>query len=219
MGANKGKQFGVRYQYNFTNVISVLAGFGYQTVGFNYRTQYSWSDSLQNQSFDREMNHVQQVSYLTLPIMGRWDFTESQFKPYAQAGIFMDFRYQASKVIHYDNTIDGAETANEVSSSALVSITDNTRKFNMGLMGGAGVSYYTKYFTIGVESNFRFGWMKVIEDDTRYSDLNGFALKYLDVQDQLKLRTFNVQLTLSVPVSNSVASNIMRRKHYNRRRR
>jgi len=218
MWQNKGVQFGFRVSYNFTNVLSVLGGFGYETKGFNYRTQYSWADTTSNQSFDREMHHEQKISYFSVPLLVRWDFSEGQFKPYAQAGLVMNFRHQATKVIHYDNTIDEEQTENQVTSSGLVSVTDNTRKFNMGLMAGAGLLYHTKYVTFGVESNFCLNFMPVIEDDNRYSDLNGFAIKYLDVFDQLKLHALNVQFSLSVPITNSVTSNIMRKKRYRRRR-
>lgn len=214
-GRNKGAQFGVRYSYNFTNLISVSVGFGYQSVSFNYRTQFSWSDTMGNQAFDREMHHIQKISYFTFPIMARWDLTEGQFKPYLQGGLFMDFRNRATKVINYDNIIDGKETENQTSSSALVSITDNTEKFNIGLIAGVGLSYYTKYVTFGVETNFRYGFMKVVNDQNRYSDDNGFALKYLDVLDQLKLSSLNIELSVSAPIGNSVVTKSVRRKRYN----
>ncbi|NVK63007.1 MAG: PorT family protein [Flavobacteriales bacterium] len=218
LGKNKGVQFGIRYSYNFTNTLSVVAGFGYQTQSFNYRTDYAWADTVSNQSFEREMHHKQQISYFTLPVLGRWDMTHVQFKPYLQAGIFMDFRHQASKIITYDNTIDEEETENQVSSSGWGDITENTRKFNMGVMAGVGVHYYTKYITLGLETNFRYGFLNTINDKTRYADQNGFALEYLDVLDQLKLGALNVQFSVSVPINNSITANILRKSRYNRRR-
>lgn len=214
-GKNTGGQFGIHYSYNFTNTISIVTGIGYQWQAFNYRTQYSWSDTIQNQNFDREMSHHQKVSYFTLPILGKWDMSKGQFKPYLQAGIFLNYMHLANKEILYDNTIDGEETENETTSSGKVSISDNTRKFNMGLMGGAGISYYTKSFTIGLEANFRYGLFKVVNDETRYSDNNGFALKYLDVLDQLKLSSLNLELSVSAPIGNSVMTKFVRRKRYN----
>ncbi len=218
LGKNKGAQFGIRYSYNFTNTLSAVAGFGYQTQSFNYLTQYAWEDTVSNQNFEREMHHEQRISYFTLPILARWDLTQGQFKPYIQGGIFMDFRHQASKMITYDNTLDGEETENQTSSSGGGDITDNTQKFNMGLMAGAGVHYYTKYVTFGVETNFRYGFLKTINDNTRYMDQNGFALQYLDVLDQLKLSALNVQFSLSVPINNSVTANILRKSRYKKRR-
>jgi|TARA_R110000737_G_scaffold94590_1_gene128409 hypothetical protein len=217
-GKNRGVQFGIRYSYNFSNTISLQTGFGYQTSGFNYFTNYSWADTVNNQNFTREMHHLQKISYFTLPIMARWEMTKGQLKPFVQGGIFMDFRHQAKKVINYDNTIDGEETENQLSSSSLVSITDYTRKFNMGLMGGIGISYNTKFITIGLESNFRYGFYKIMNDEVRYSDINGFSLQYLDVLDQMKLSDLNVQLSVSLAISNTVSANILRkRRYYNRR--
>lgn len=217
-GKNKGTQFGIQYSYNFSNTLSIVTGFGYQTSAFTYQTQYSWADSTANQEFNREMHHLQKVSYFTLPIMGRWDMTEGQFKPYLQCGIFMDFRQQARKQITYDNVLDGEETENQTTTSGMIAITENFRKFNMGFTAGAGVKYYTKYVTLGAETNFRYGFSKIVNDENRYSDLNGFSLKYLDVLDQLKLGGLNIQFSATVPISNAVNSDIMRRKRYNRRK-
>lgn len=216
-GQNRGAQFGMRYTYNFSNSMSILVGFGYQSVGFNYFTSYSWSDTMGVQTVNREMHHLQKISYFTLPIMARWDIGKRQLMPYMQGGLFMDFRHQAKKVINYDNTIDGEETENQLSSSEMVSLTDQIRKFNMGLVGGVGISYYTKFFTFGIESNFRYGFFKIVNDENRYSDLTGFALLYLDVLDQLRLSNLNVQFTLSIPINHSVEMNILRRKSYKNR--
>ncbi|HLV41880.1 MAG TPA: outer membrane beta-barrel protein [Brumimicrobium sp.] len=213
-GKNTGAQFGIRYSYNFTNSIALNLGFGYQSLGFKYFTDYSWNDTINNQDFNREMHHLQKISYFSFPMMVRWDMSNRQLIPYLQGGVFMDFRHQAKKEIHYDNTIDGKETKNEVSSSEIKSITDQTRKFNMGLMAGAGISYYTKHFTFGVEGNFRYGFFKIVNDENRYSDLTGFALQYLDVLDQLKLSNLNIQFTVSIPINHSVTMNILRRSKY-----
>ena len=163
------------------------------------------------------MYHKQQLSYFTVPIMARWDLTERQLKPYVQGGLFMDFRHQAGKIISYDNMIDEQEMASQASSSGWGDITANTQKFNMGLLAGAGVHYYTKYVTFGVETNFRYGVMKVVNDEMRYADQNDFALQYLDVLDQLKLSALNIQFSLSVPISNSVTYDILRKSRYKRK--
>ena len=51
-------------------------------------------------------------------------------------------------------------------------------------------------------------FLKVVNDENRYADNNGLALKYLDVLDQLKLRSMNVQLSVSAPIGNSVSPNL-----------
>ena len=57
-----------------------------------------------------------------------------------------------------------------------------------------------------------------MNDETRYSDLNGFALQYLDVMDQMRMSNLNVQLSLAVPIDHSISTNILRRKRYNKKR-
>lgn len=213
-GKNSGAQFGARYSYSFTNSISFIAGFGYESLGFKYFTQYAWADTINNQSFEREMHHLQKISYFNFPLLLRWDMSNGQLMPYVQGGIFMNFRHQAKKEILYDNTIDGEETENQISSSGIVPLSDHIRKFNMGLMGGIGISYYTKRITYGVESNFSYGFLKVVNDKNRYADYTGFALNYLDVLDQLKLSNWNVNFTVSIPINHAVSLNILRRRRY-----
>ncbi|MGJ8661435.1 MAG: outer membrane beta-barrel protein, partial [Bacteroidota bacterium] len=198
--SNRGAQFSARYSYYLTNSLSIVTGFGYQSYGFKYFTDYAWTDTIGNQVFSREMHHLQKISYLTVPIIAKWDITKGQLKPFVQGGLYLEFRHQAKKVIYYDNTIDGEETENQLSSSPMVSIKDYTRKFNMGLTGGVGVDYHTKYVTFGLESNFSYGFYKIMNDENRYSDLNGFALQYLDVLDQMRLINLNVQLSVSIPI-------------------
>ncbi len=213
-GKNKGAQFGFRYSYNFSNAMSIVTGFGYESLGFNYVTHFSWLDTIGNQDFNREMHHLQKISYFSVPIMAKWEMTTGQLIPYMQAGIFLDFRHQGKKVIHYDNTIDEKETENQISKSDVVSITDYTRKFNMGFMGGIGIAYHTKFAAFGVESNFRSGFRRIMKDENRYSDYNGFALQYLDVFDQVKLSALSIEFTVSVPINHSVSMNILRRRKY-----
>jgi hypothetical protein len=217
-GKVRGVEFGLRINHYFSNSIALVVGVGYQSLGFNYFTNYSWIDTLQNQEFSREMYHQQRISYFNVPIMAKWDLTKGQLKPFIQGGVYMDFRHQGKKVIYYDNTIDGEVEEKKNSSSPTVPITDYTRKFNIGLIGGVGLNYHTKYFTFGLESNFRFGFNKVMNDENRYADINGFALQYLDVLDQLKLSALNVQLSVSVPLNNAVHSNILRKTKYYKRR-
>lgn len=211
---NIGSQFGVRYSYCISNSISVLGGFGYQSLGFKYYSDYSSTDTVNNQEFAREMHHLQKISYFNVPLMVRWDMASSQLMPYVQGGIYMDFRHLAKKVIRYDNVIDGEVLEEKSATSASVSIADYTRKFNMGVMGGIGIQYHTKYFTFGIEGNFNYGFRKIMKDDNRYYDLNGFALQYLDVLDQMKMSSANVQLTASIPLNHSISQNILRRKRY-----
>ena len=67
-------------------------GFGYQSVGFNYFTDYSWVDTVNNHELNREMHHLQKISYFTVPIMVRWDIvTRGQLVPFVQGGSFSDF--------------------------------------------------------------------------------------------------------------------------------
>lgn len=212
---NGSHQFGMYFLYSMTRRFSLVFQPAYYTYEFKYRTAYAWSDTVDHMNFEREMHHDQKVSYFSLPLLVRWDMTVKQFAPYLQLGVYTDFRHQANKSISYDSTIDGELNEGQLSSTtAKVTATDHFNKFNFGLVGGVGISYFSKYFVIGIESNFRYGFFPLINNRNRYADLTGFTGQYLDVFDQLLMRNLNFQLKLLFPIDNLRELNILRRSKY-----
>lgn len=211
---NRGSQFAVHWMYSFTHHISLMVQPGYQTNGLNYFSSFSWSDSVENSGFKRELHHRQKFSYFTLPVLIRWDFTLNQFSPYLKFGAQADFRHQGSKYIRYDNTIDQSETKSQLFETNEAGIKEHMNRFNFGVIAGFGVTYFTKYAAFGIETNFNFRFLRVIDDETRYADYSGFTMQYLDVFDQFMLPTMNLQLTAKVPISRALTLNILRKRRY-----
>lgn len=211
---NRASQLGFQFTYGLDKSFSILGQVGIYNYGFNYFTDFSWADTVSNTSVQREMHHLQRISTISIPLLVRWEMSTNQFSPFFQAGIYSDFRRRAYKQINYDNTIDQAETEGQISSTAEANMTDHTKKFNFGIVGGMGVYYYTKRVIIGVESNFRIGFLNTIEDRNRYIDQTGFTTTYLDVFDQFKLNNLNFQFSVHVPINHMISLNVLRRKRY-----
>lgn len=211
---NSGSQFAVHWMYSFSHHLSLTVQPGYQTNGMNYFSSFAWSDSTENSGFKRELHHRQKFSYITLPVLIRWDFTLNQFSPYVKFGVQADFRHQGSKVIRYDNTIDQAETKSQLFVTNEAGIKEHMNRFNIGVVAGFGVTYFTKYAAFGIETNVNFRFLKIIDDETRFADYSGFTMQYLDVFDQFMLPTLNLQLTAKVPITRALTLNILRKKRY-----
>ncbi|WP_430403530.1 hypothetical protein [Fluviicola sp.] len=211
---NKGSQFGLYLSYSFSKNLSVVFEPSYQTNSFNYRTAYSWSDTVNGSDFSMEMMHQQKLSGVNLPLLVRWDFTVSQFSPYVQAGIFTNFKHQAKKTIFYDYAIDGEVDKKTADKTGEADMTEHINKANFGLSAGVGFTYFANYFAVSLESNFQYGFRSMVNDQNRYADYTGFSVQYLDVLDQLKLMNLNFQLTVMFPIDNSISLGILRKSRH-----
>nr|WP_294861510.1 hypothetical protein [uncultured Fluviicola sp.] len=211
---NKGSQFGLYLSYSFSKNLSVVFEPSYQTNSFNYRTAYSWSDTVNGADFSMEMMHQQKLSGVNLPLLVRWDFTVSQFSPYVQAGIFTNFKHQAKKTIFYDYTIDKEVDKKTADQTGEADLTEHINKANFGLSAGVGFTYFANYFAISLESNFQYGFRSMVNDKNRYADYTGFSAQYLDVLDQIKLMNLNFQLTVMFPIDNSISLGILRKSRH-----
>ncbi|MDF3028905.1 MAG: hypothetical protein K0S23_3212 [Fluviicola sp.] len=211
---NKGSQFGLYFSYSFKKNLSIVFQPAYQTSSFNYLTAYAWSDTVNASDFSMEMMHQQKLSGVNLPISVRWDFTVSQFSPYIQGGIYANFRHQARKTIFYDYTIDGDVDKKTADQTGETELTEHINKANFGLSAGLGLTYFSNYFAISLESNFRYGFRSIVNDENRYADYTGLSVQYLDVMDQLKLMNLDIQLTIMFPIDNSISLEILRKSRH-----
>jgi len=214
LGQNKGSQFGLYFSYSFTRKLSFVFEPSFQTTSFNYATAYSWSDTVNGSDFNMEMMHQQKLSGVNLPLLARYDFTFSQFSPYVQGGIFMNFGRHARKTIFYDHTIDNDVDKETADQTGEADLTKHLNKANFGLSAGAGFTYFANYFAISLESNFRYGFRSMVNDENRYADYTGFSVQYLDVMDQLKLFNLDIQLSIMFPIDNSISLRILRQSRY-----
>ncbi len=211
---NSGSQFGLYLSFSFTKKFSVVLEPTYQISSFNYRTAYSWTDTVNGADFAMEMMHQQKLSWVNLPLLVRWDFTMNQFSPYIQAGIFTGFRTHAKKTIYYDYTIDEKVDKESSDRTQEADLTQHINKANFGISAGAGLTFFSNYFAISLESNFRYGFRSIVNDKNRYADHTGFSVQYLDVMDQLKLMNLDIQLSIMFPIDNSISLGILRKRRH-----
>lgn len=211
---NRGSQYGLYFSYTFNRKISLVFNPSYYISSFNYRTAYSWRDTVNGSDFNLEMMHQQKIANITLPLMARYDFSILQFSPFVQGGIYTSFRRNAVKTIYYDNTIDEEVDKDKADQTGEADFTKHTNKANFGVIAGGGLTYFANYFAITLEANVRYGFGKVISDQYRYADYTGFTFQYLDVPDQLKLGQLDFQLTIMFPIDNSISLGILKKSRY-----
>ena len=214
LGENKGSQYGLYMSYSITKKLSVVFQPNFQTNSFNYRTSYLWRDTVNGSDYSIEMMHQQKVSSIYLPLMARYDFSASQFSPYVQGGIYTSIRHHARKNIYYDNVIDEEVDKEKADQTGDADLTQHINKGNFGITAGAGITYFANYFAISLESNFRYGFGKIVNDKNRYADYTGYTVQYLDVLDQFKMFNMDIQLTFMFPIDNSITLGILKKSRY-----
>jgi len=213
-GENKGSQYGLYMSYSITKKLSVVFQPNFQTNSFNYRTSYMWQDTVNSSDYSIEMMHQQKVSSVYLPLLARYDFAVTQFSPYVQGGIYTSIRHHARKNIYYDNVIDEEVDKEKADQTGDADLTQHINKGNFGITAGAGITYFSNYFAISLESNFRYGFGKIVNDKNRYADYTGYSVQYLDVLDQFKMFNMDIQLTFMFPIDNSITLGILKKSRY-----
>ncbi|MCC5924145.1 MAG: outer membrane beta-barrel protein [Crocinitomicaceae bacterium] len=212
MGSNAGGQIGLYFKYGIARHISVVSNPSFQVNQFRYLTSYNWADTLINLGVEREILHQQKINSIIVPISVRYDFTINQISPYAHFGPQLHFLQDANKAIYFDDVIDGeVDIRNSKGTSGNVNAKKHFNHFNFGFLSGAGVSYYSNYFTLSFETNVSFGLRKIVNDEHRYKDYTGFTLQYFDVLDQLRMGSLALQLTAVFPIDTSVKLSILKK--------
>lgn len=212
MGSNAGGQIGLYFKYGIGRHFSVVSNPSFQVNQFRYLTDYFWADTLVNLPVERELLHQQKINYISVPISVRYDFTINQISPYAHLGPQLNFLQNANKTIYYDDVIDGeVDIRKSKGSSGNINAKKHFNHFNFGFLSGAGVSYYSNYFTLSFETNVSFGFRKIINDENRFKDFTGLTIPYFDVFDQLRIGNLGLQLTAVFPIDTSVKLSILKK--------
>lgn len=197
---NGGGNYGLHISFSYTRLLSLICQPTFQTQRFSYMTNYHWSDSISGGEVYKEFLHRQKISKLCIPVIARMDFTTRQFSPFIQAGLSADILYFGSKIIYSDAYIDGEVDRKSAGHSSVAELTQHLNRFNVALVGGAGVSFYRENFALTLSGNLRYSLRPAFSDLRRFEDYTGFAAPYLDVFDKVNLLNLDFLVTASVPI-------------------
>lgn len=200
-GSNIGGQFGVVALYYFNQHLALSIQPIYFNYNFSYLRTYAWQDTISQEQIDITNEHHYRLHYFELPVMLRYDILPGRFTPYIQAGGFLGFLHTANTSTAYTSTYDvPVQPGQDPPQTPAVAITRNINLLNAGIIGGAGICYSTDYVQVGLEANFRYGFLPVANARNRYSDVSGSASGYLDVMDDFTLMNLEISLTVIFPI-------------------
>lgn len=170
----------------------------YRHSSFVYQTQSAWSED-GVPMLELTYNQEQQIDYAEIPLLFKYDITNSKLRPYVQVGAYYAILLNADKSIEasgIDYASGGENPFKEP--DIIVGAEDLFAKYNWGLMAGAGVNYHVGNIRVNLDFAYRKGMSLVNSTENRYNNerLAGAG----DVMDDIKMNNFSISLGCLFPM-------------------
>jgi hypothetical protein len=121
------------------------------------------------------------LHYFEIPVSLKYYFLSGPIKPFVQAGADFSFLTNALSITSRKNEQD------------LIDETDYRNSFDIGLSGGAGVSYNIKSFSVFADFKFVYFPNLVNKEGTRYADeINLYKYYYID--DDFRMNSIQLKV-------------------------
>lgn len=203
-----GAQLGGALEYTLTKNLSLNMQISAVSLAFRYKNNVKLENKGEGSGESRQMSldftHRHELYYLEIPLLLKYRFInkKSKLKPYLQIGGFLRILQFALKSI---------DTIPDTGYSPYLE--ENTKSFylnklitgtNSGFCAGAGISYDTVFmgFPLRLEFglNYKHGFNNIVDEDQRYK-CEELISGYYDVFDDIKLRSWDLNVKILLPVS------------------
>ncbi len=170
----------------------------YRHSSFVYSTQSSWTQDdvpMLELNYDQE----QQIDYAEIPLLVKYDITNTKLRPYVQVGAYYAILLNANKSIGISGIDYASGGENKFTEpDIIVGAEDLFAKYNWGLMAGAGVNYHIGNIRINLDLVYRKGMSLINSTENRYGNerLSGAG----DVMDDIKMNNFSISLGCLFPL-------------------
>jgi len=195
-----GIHFGIEASYNFFNNFTVTIQPAFMRNRYEYTNQYSWTNATNiNEQLDITYTHTQQLEYIEIPLMFRYEiFQEFRVKPFVQGGFYVGFLLDAQKEISVSGNDLAAGSNAFANASTTVQVKDLYNNNNAGVMFGGGLNCDFGNFRLALECNYKTGLSQVVNPAERYSNpqLVGIA----DALDDKRLNNLEFSLGFLFPL-------------------
>lgn len=144
----------------------------YSRSQFVYTNHYTWTDP-ENAGHSLELNYrqLQKTEHLVIPVLVRYDLTETKFRPYVQAGAFASLLINAGKEVTISGTDYASGGEHEFSGDPIiVGARDLFANAYYGLCGGAGVHYHQGNVRLTLDILYRYGMTNIVSPSHRYGN-------------------------------------------------
>lgn len=197
---NMGFQGGITLMYRISNRLSLTLEGLYFQYRYAYRNSYVWTDALEGTAFTLEQQQFNRLHYFETPLMLRYDFTIRKVTPFVQGGIFTGFLHSAvTQTVsrQYSSQLASAEDTE----SPFTQTNDRYAKVHLGVIGGAGLSFFAGHVMFTLGGNVRYSLLPPTGNLHRYNDQAASSTSYLDVPDNINFLNLELYLGISVPLA------------------
>jgi hypothetical protein len=194
-----GTQLGLEATYYYHG-FSASVQPTYQNTKFSYSNSYTWVDvESPSNRLDLTYNQEQQVAYLVVPLIFKYEFTFARFTPFVQVGSYLSFLLNANKDVSIKGTDYASGGVNEFSSPTVsIGATDLFAKQHYGYIAGAGLYYNIGNIRLSMDVQYKFGRSIINSDENRYQNdrLSGIG----DSMDDMTINNISVSLGTLFPL-------------------
>ena len=206
---NHGYSFALTVSYHPIPILGIVLEPGYSNYTYSYRNNLGWMLNDSGSYITYDYTHKQEVSFLDIPFMLRFDPMQSRFKAFAQAGAFYGFRLNARKQTYWSETRFYSESQNEQTLQERefqTNINDQFKKSHYGIIFGGGLSYDIQNWRISLQGNYKWGLSQLTNESGRYTQ-EELASAHYDIPDNFEWKQLEISSSISIPLDNLVQTN------------
>ncbi len=196
-----GLQFGFIISFEFYRSLSANFAPSYMYMGYEYDNNYRWySQENASKNVSLNYNFETKLQYIDLPVYFKYELLKGKLKPYIQVGGFYDYLVDAIQNTKISNIDQASGAESEVNITGLsAGLNDHFIQSNLGIIGGAGLTYNLGNARFGLEVNYRYGLNNIVNVQNRFDDSQQVTGAF-DVQDDLSLRNLEISLVCFIPL-------------------
>jgi hypothetical protein len=197
--ADIGTQVSMEATFYFTG-LSLSFQPTYRHNRFTYSNHFEWTDEENaNNRLILDFNQQQNIDYLDLPVLAKYEKMYNKFSPFIQAGIYYSFLLNANKSVDVSGIDYASGGVDEFKNETIiVGATDLFAKRHWGIIAGAGVYFNQGNVRFSLDVQYKHGMSNITSTQNRFSSdrLSGVG----DTLDDMKLRTISVNLGCLFPL-------------------
>ena len=172
----------------------------YRRVNFRYSNEYTFQ-ATENPNDQLILNYQQDqdLDYLDIPLVIKYDLTKTRLRPFIQVGGFYSTLINANKTVD----ITGQDLASGgigdfQGETLIVGATDLFINSSVGVLGGFGFSYDLGNIRLVLDGVYRYGLNNVASSENRFSDNRLVSIG--DALDDITLNTIDVSFSVLFPL-------------------
>lgn len=194
-----GLQAGLEFTF-YTQGFSVSLQPIFARQFFDYSNSYQWTDPTnQNNSLDLNYTIDNDLEYLDIPLIVKYDFMKTKARPFVQIGGYYSVLLSAGKTIN-STGIDRASGGESTFQNEEIKVGagDIFTTSSAGIVAGAGIAVNQGNIRLVFDVNYRYGLNNITNAKNRYNDDRLASIG--DVMDDINLRSIWISFGAQFPL-------------------